>query len=109
MTRTRERFIAAAIVAAIAAFAGALIVINRREAEKIGKGVYIPKTATITPEIELLQQYVRIDTTNPPGNELPGAKFLAARLDAAGVPYEIIESAPRRANLYARIKGKRPG
>jgi acetylornithine deacetylase/succinyl-diaminopimelate desuccinylase-like protein len=63
----------------------------------------------MTPEVELLQQYVRIDTSNPPGNELPAAQWLARMINAAGVNAEIIESAPRRANLYARIKGKRAG
>ncbi|MEA2568816.1 MAG: hypothetical protein QOI24_817 [Acidobacteriota bacterium] len=70
---------------------------------------YIPKAPTITPELQLLQQYVRIDTTNPPGNETAGARFLGALLAKNGVPFEIIESAPGRGNLYARIKGKTAG
>ncbi|MGH9420390.1 MAG: M20/M25/M40 family metallo-hydrolase, partial [Thermoanaerobaculia bacterium] len=65
--------------------------------------------ATITPEVVLLQQYIRIDTSNPPGNELPGAKFLAAILEKNGIHAEIIESAPGRANVYARITGKQHG
>jgi len=63
----------------------------------------------MTPDVTLLQEDLRIDTSNPPGNEMPAAQFLARQMEAAGVHPEIIESAPRRANLYARIKGKRPG
>jgi acetylornithine deacetylase/succinyl-diaminopimelate desuccinylase-like protein len=52
-----------------------------------------------------LQRYLRVDTTNPPGNEIAGARFLATILDAEGIPFEIVESAPGRGNLWARLKG----
>ncbi len=55
--------------------------------------------------VDLLQQYVRIDTINPPGNEIAAAQFLASLFDEAGIAYEIAESAPGRANIWARIKG----
>ena len=72
-------------------------------------GLYIPKKEVITPEIRALQEYLRIDTTNPPGNEIAGARFLAARFREAGIEAEIIESAPGRGNVYARLRGARPG
>ena len=53
----------------------------------------------------LLRQYVAIDTTNPPGNELATAKFLKAYLKREGIESQIFESAPGRANLYARVRG----
>jgi acetylornithine deacetylase/succinyl-diaminopimelate desuccinylase-like protein len=53
----------------------------------------------------LVRQYVQIDTTNPPGNELAAARFLAAFLQREGIESQIFESAPGRANLYARLKG----
>jgi acetylornithine deacetylase/succinyl-diaminopimelate desuccinylase-like protein len=71
--------------------------------------LYIPKKEVITPEIRLLQEYLRIDTSNPPGNELAGARFLADRLKAAGVEAEVIESAPGRGNVYARLRGRGKG
>lgn len=71
--------------------------------------LFIPRPTKITPEAALLQQYVRIDTSNPPGNELPGAQFLAALLEKNGIHAEIIESAPRRASVYARIAGRQHG
>jgi acetylornithine deacetylase/succinyl-diaminopimelate desuccinylase-like protein len=55
--------------------------------------------------VEVLQSYLQIDTSNPPGNEAEAAAFLARYLEEAGIPYEIFESAPGRANLYARLRG----
>lgn len=107
--RKRERIRAAIIVSILAAAVVALIVYNRIEAAKIGTGAYIPHKEKITPEVQLLQQYIRINTTNPPGNEIAGARWLGARLTQFGIPYEIIESAPGRANLYARLRGKTTG
>lgn len=52
-----------------------------------------------------LQEYLRIRTVNPPGNETEGAKFLQALLAREGIPSEIFESAPGRGNLYARLPG----
>jgi acetylornithine deacetylase/succinyl-diaminopimelate desuccinylase-like protein len=52
-----------------------------------------------------LAEYLRIDTTNPPGNENEGVAYLAAILDAAGIPHRSTESAPGRGNLWARLEG----
>ena len=51
--------------------------------------------------INLLQ----IDTTNPPGNERPAAEYIANLLSQHGIESTTLESAPRRANLVARLKG----
>jgi len=67
---------------------------------------YIPNKTPIGPEIALLRDYVRIDTSNPPGLEMAGARFLMRYLQDNGVTSELIESAPGRANVYARIRGK---
>lgn len=96
------------VVAAVAAVAF-LRLYNLRAVQEMGSQLYIPKQTRITPEIELLRQYVRIDTSNPPGLEAAGARFLAALLQKNGVAAEIIESAPGRANIYARLKGRRSG
>jgi acetylornithine deacetylase/succinyl-diaminopimelate desuccinylase-like protein len=55
--------------------------------------------------IETLRRYLMLDTTNPPGNEAEGARFLAAILDREGIPSETVEAAPGRANLAARLRG----
>ena len=52
-----------------------------------------------------LQDYIRINTTNPPGNEIRGARFFAEIFDAEGITYEIAESAPGRGNIWARLDG----
>lgn len=109
MTRTQERLLAAGIVLAVAAGVVGLRLYNRREAEDLTHGALVPKVVRMTPEMRMLQDYVRIDTSNPPGNEIAGARFLAAQLRQGGIEPEIIEAAPGRANLYARIRGRKPG
>lgn len=52
-----------------------------------------------------LKALLRIDTTNPPGNERPAADYLATALAAEGIDFEIVESLPGRASLVARLRG----
>ena len=52
-----------------------------------------------------LQRMVRINTVNPPGNELGVAKYLDSTLKAAGIETHLFEPAPGRAALVARLKG----
>lgn len=53
----------------------------------------------------LLSQYLRINTTNPPGNEIAAARWLADVLRREGIDVRIFEPAPGKANLYARLAG----
>ncbi len=56
----------------------------------------------------LLAEYLRINTTNPPGNELLAARFLKGILEREGIEAQILDTAelgPNRANLYARLRG----
>ena len=55
--------------------------------------------------VKLLQELIRIDTTNPPGNEREAALHLQRLLEADGIETRVLDYAPGRANLYARIKG----
>lgn len=65
-------------------------------------------------ESETLDYYtslLRIDTSNPPGDETKAVNYLKPILDAAGIPNEVLALDPKRANLVARLKGdgsKRP-
>jgi acetylornithine deacetylase/succinyl-diaminopimelate desuccinylase-like protein len=56
----------------------------------------------------LLSGYIQVDTTNPPGNELAGARYLERFLRGEGIPTEILVSAPERGNLVARLAAARP-
>jgi acetylornithine deacetylase/succinyl-diaminopimelate desuccinylase-like protein len=51
------------------------------------------------------QSVVRINSTNPPGNETGVTDYLRRVLDSEGIPYKIFALEPGRANLVARIKG----
>lgn len=51
----------------------------------------------------LLCEYLRVDTSNPPGNEDRAVRFLTRILEAEGIPFETVESAPGRANLLASL------
>jgi acetylornithine deacetylase/succinyl-diaminopimelate desuccinylase-like protein len=58
---------------------------------------------------DLLQRLIRVDTTNPPGNETAAAELLRDYLEAAGVECELYARVPERANLVARIRGTGDG
>tara|TARA_B100001057_G_scaffold130548_2_gene129610 strand:- start:192 stop:1583 length:1392 start_codon:yes stop_codon:yes gene_type:complete len=73
--------------------------------------LYIFSTFTLADEnleteaVQLLQAYLQVDTTNPPGNESRAVNFLAKIFDEEGIQYNSAESAPGRGNIWARIKG----
>jgi acetylornithine deacetylase/succinyl-diaminopimelate desuccinylase-like protein len=63
-------------------------------------------TATLRDEVtDLLQRLIRVDTTNPPGNETAAAELLRDYLEGNGIACELIAKVPERANLVARIPG----
>jgi acetylornithine deacetylase/succinyl-diaminopimelate desuccinylase-like protein len=55
--------------------------------------------------VALLQQYVRMNTTNPPGNELAAAKMFRQKFLAEGIPATVWEPAPGRGIVAARLRG----
>src|SRR5215212_5935846 len=59
--------------------------------------------------VALLQDLIRIDTSNPPGNETAAAELLRDYLVPRGVECELIARVPGRANLVARIRGSGGG
>ncbi len=61
--------------------------------------------------VELFVQYLKIDTTNPPGNEIRAANFFADICKREGIEHKIFEPFPGRGTLWARLPGdgsKRP-
>ena len=55
---------------------------------------------------DLLQQLIRFDTTNPPGNEKPCIEFIDHILQQAGIKTQILARDPNRPNLIARYPGE---
>ena len=58
---------------------------------------------------DLLSRLIRVDTTNPPGNETAAAELLREYLEANGLRCETYARVPERANVVARIPGRGDG
>jgi acetylornithine deacetylase/succinyl-diaminopimelate desuccinylase-like protein len=54
---------------------------------------------------QFLSELIRINTTNPPGNETAAAKYVAENLGKEGFECELFESAPERGSVITRLKG----
>src|SRR3954464_4394943 len=72
-------------------------------------GSSVPAVSLRQEVTELLQELIRIDTTNPPGNETAAAELLRDYLEQSGVHCELYAKIPERANLVARIPGRGDG
>jgi acetylornithine deacetylase/succinyl-diaminopimelate desuccinylase-like protein len=59
--------------------------------------------------LDNLRALIRLDTTNPPGNERIAADYMARALASEGIEPTLIEPAPLRTSLVARLKGRDPG
>jgi acetylornithine deacetylase/succinyl-diaminopimelate desuccinylase-like protein len=60
---------------------------------------------------QYLQEYLRVDTVNPPGNEVEGARFFKKIFDEESISCQTFEPSPGRGSLLATLKGngkKRP-
>jgi len=55
---------------------------------------------------QLLQNLIRFDTTNPPGNEVECIKYIDELLTGTGIQTKILALDPGRPNLTARLKGQ---
>ena len=54
---------------------------------------------------QYLTDLIRLDTSNPPGNETRVAEYLKQVADSYGISAELLGSDPRRMNFVARLKG----
>ena len=77
-------------------------------------GAEVPKAASaqIPPDhlreysdlaVKWMQEYLRVDTTNPPGNEMRAVAFYKKILDQEGIENRVFEYSPGRGDLWARI------
>ncbi len=55
--------------------------------------------------IDKLREYIRLDTSNPPGNEIIAANYFKGILEKEGIECEVAESEAGRGHLIARLKG----
>lgn len=62
-------------------------------------------SATTDLAIDLLRDLIRIDTTNPPGNETAAAEYIASVLRRDGLDPVVLEPAPGRGSVIARLRG----
>ncbi|MCE1245983.1 MAG: M20/M25/M40 family metallo-hydrolase [Firmicutes bacterium] len=78
-------------------------------AEKIksssGAGAEVPDSGFLNEAVDIFRQYLAIDTTNPPGNEMKTALFLKKILDREGIENRIIDLGSNRANVFAVVRG----
>ena len=58
---------------------------------------------------QLLREYVRIDSQNPPGRTVETARFWAEKLGCEGIPFEIVGDDPERPIVVARLSGRTRG
>ncbi len=63
--------------------------------------------APVPEALRWLQEYLQIDTTNPPGNEAEAAAYLAAILEQEGIASQLLTSPAGRTSLYARLASPR--
>ena len=70
------------------------------------ESVLASKAQTLDDEaVSWLQEYLQVDTVNPPGNESRAVDFYAKIFKKEGIEFNSAESAPGRGNIWARIKG----
>ncbi|HVF38468.1 MAG TPA: M20/M25/M40 family metallo-hydrolase [Gemmatimonadaceae bacterium] len=55
--------------------------------------------------VQRTREYLRINTANPPGNEVASMRWFAGILKQEGIPFDTLVSAPGRGNIWARLKG----
>ena len=55
--------------------------------------------------VQLEREYLQINTSNPPGNELATAQWFKQIFDREGIENQVFEYLPGRANIFARLKG----
>jgi acetylornithine deacetylase/succinyl-diaminopimelate desuccinylase-like protein len=69
------------------------------------RGIALDFAAAADEAVRLLQGYIRVDTTNPPGRERLAADYLRAILEREGIEHRIYDLGNGRANILARLPG----
>jgi len=87
---------------------GLVTALGRTAQVQSQEGDWYGKDFAAMPEVRLLQEYVRIDTSETTGDEVAGARFLAAQLEAAGIPARVEVLDKKHANVYGFLRGEDP-
>ena len=74
-------------------------------ASRVGAQTPIDTAALENDAVARATEYVRINTTDPPGNEAQAMRFFARIFQQEGIPFDTASSAPGRGNIWARLKG----
>lgn len=81
---------------------------NSKKLQKIKEIVNSVRWQEVKEEaVELLRKLIRIDTTNPPGNEKEAAELLSKYFSEYGIESQIVESEPQRSSVIANLEGKK--
>jgi len=96
----------AAVFAALALWAIPMYLSQRVPGVPVRRMEIEADAAMDTEAVKLLREYVRIDTTNPPGLTRPAIEFLARTLECKGIPATATGADPERPILVARLKGR---
>ena len=70
-----------------------------------GTGLAQPRETAADLAVRYLPELIRLDTTNPPGNETRVARYLKQVADREGIPAELLGDDPQRLNFIARLRG----
>jgi acetylornithine deacetylase/succinyl-diaminopimelate desuccinylase-like protein len=68
----------------------------------VGARAFLGEESEVT---RILRDLIRLDTSNPPGNERPAAEYLADLFRSEGIEPLLLEPAPRRTSVVARVRG----
>ncbi len=102
--RRRLSLYGSALVVAILVISAPTLV--RRFSPKLRFRTFDLETAKAHEASRLLVEYLRIDTTNPPGKTLEAVEFWARLFACEGMPYEIVGSDPERPIFVSRLAGR---
>jgi acetylornithine deacetylase/succinyl-diaminopimelate desuccinylase-like protein len=107
---SQRRFVARVALygslALIAVVAPGLVWLLNRPFQPQSTEGWIQRDYLNLPVVRRFQSYVQIDTSPTTGDEVPGARFLARQLEAAGIPAHVEQLGERHANLWAILEGE---
>jgi acetylornithine deacetylase/succinyl-diaminopimelate desuccinylase-like protein len=100
------------MISLIRRLAGAAVLLSRLPVPAAAQAPALDYEKLRNETAQRLSEYLRINTSNPPGNELATARWLKEILAKEGIEGQILDTAelgPGRANFYARLKGTGSG